>query len=323
MTDLIKRIASTTARLLSNIDRVTEIQKFGKIQPATIHLAPTDNCNLSCEWCSVKNRKGNELGVENCKAILSKYTLLGIKSVEITGGGEPLLHGDIEEIIRFAKEELLLSVGLITNGIQLPEIDQLDAFTRGLKWMRVSLSGLDFNLKEKYLDIAPNYLRTSIGCSYVFTRRTTAKTLVDIQEVAKHLGSEYVRIVPNCYTAKEIEWTRREWQNHKMRKRLENAVPPFFLQIKDYNVPPMCYWRYIKPFVNSDGFIYHCSTASLFAGYFPKHWRVSHWSEAIRIYDGEPKPFDTSKCKLCFYGQQNEVLDSLLKARFVKDKEFM
>lgn len=310
----IETIPSTNARLLSHTDRLEEIRRWGVLRPITVHLAPTDRCNLNCEWCSTRNRGKNELSLEDCKKVVDTYCKLGAKSFELTGGGDPLMYDDLEELISYIYSKGR-AIGLITNGLLLSDLS-VEAIKK-LTWMRISLSGLDFGLEREYMKINPKRISTFLGCSYVITRDTTVSRIDAIERVSKHLGAEYVRMVPNCYSTREIEWTR------KYGPRLIKGMDNFFLQIKNYRTPEMCYWRYIKPFVNADGWIYQCSTCSLFAGKFPEHWRVAKIDDIESIYNGSITSFDTSPCSLCFYSDQNQLIHALLTSNKIKHGEFV
>lgn len=298
-----KQISSTTARLLSHMDRIREMKKHRKIRPITVHLAPTDKCNLNCPFCSVRNRAMNELPIEEAIAIVNIYADLGAKSIEITGGGDPTLYYGLEELITHIQEKNL-GIGLITNGLLINDVQSqvLDKLT----WLRISLSGVDFDLEEKYLQINTDKLPDFTGCSYVYTTNTESRHIEAISRIANHLKAKYIRIVPNCYTPEQIEWGR---------VNIPPAIkeyPQMFMQIKDYSVPNRCHWKYIKPFVNSDGYVYQCSTCSLFNGMFPDPWRIAHWKDIAKSYETPLEPFDNSRCTLCFYSRQNEILNDLL-----------
>jgi hypothetical protein len=204
-------------------------------------------------------------------------------------------------------------VGLITNGLLLNKLPK-DTL-RKLKWLRISLSGVDYGLEENYFRLDITRFPDFYGLSYVYTPKTTSEHIATIHRIAHRLQSQYVRIVPNCYTPKEIEWGRKH-----ILKAIKK-YPEMFMQIKDYSIPQSCYWKYIKPFVNSDGYVYQCSTCSLFGGYFSEPWRIDHWSKIYRIYDTPLSSFDNSKCSLCFYSKQNALLSDLLTN--VKHKEFL
>lgn len=298
-----KEISSTTARLLGHLDRLQEIKEERVIRPITVHLAPTDKCNLDCPFCSVKKRTMNEIPLDEMKEIVDVYSSLGTKSFEITGGGDPTCYYGLDSLISYIDKKEK-GIGLITNGLLLNELptSALDKLT----WLRISLSGIDFGLGGQYYDIDPSRLPSFTGCSYVYTTNTTEEHIEEISKVAKHLGAKYIRVVPNCYTPADIEWGR---------KHIPSAIssyPEMFMQIKDYHVPANCYWGYIKPFVNSDGYVYQCSTCSLFEGRFPETWRVAKWNDIESIYQEAPSSFDTRNCTLCFYSRQNELLHDLI-----------
>ena len=80
-----------------------EIIKDGKIIPIHVQLIPTNKCNLNCKFCSCGDRRKDlELTLEECKKVIDIVSKRGTKSITITGGGEPLLHPDINKIIRYA-----------------------------------------------------------------------------------------------------------------------------------------------------------------------------------------------------------------------------
>lgn len=312
-TKQVKQISSTTARMYEHLDVLKIIKEDKRFNPVTIHLALTDKCNLKCSFCSVKNRKGNELNFENdVKGIIDVYYDLGVKSIELTGGGDPTMYPDLEETIFYIKKKGL-DVSMITNGLRLNRIGE--KALKQLTWMRISLSGIDFKLDSIYYDLDASRFPEYVGCSYVFGESALYDDrLSRVSNVAQNLHAKYVRIVPNCYSLEDIEWARL------VVPRLIKDYPDMFFQIKDYPTPKECYWKFVKPFVNSDGFVYQCSTCSLFNGYFPEEWRVCHWTEIENVYKKSPAFFDTSICPYCFFFHQNNVLSDLMTD--VKHKTF-
>lgn len=309
----VKEIASTTARIYEHLDMVKIAKEDKRFNPITIHLALTDKCNLNCTFCSVKNRKMHELDYEtDVKGVIDTYYDLGIKSVELTGGGDPTMYPYLEEAIFYIKNKGL-DVSMITNGLRLNKISS--QALQQLTWLRISLSGVDFDMDKKYYDIDTNRLPEFVGCSYVFTRDSCSdKKMQRISDLAEYFSSEYIRIVPNCYSIEDIEWSR------VVTPRFIYKYPKMFLQIKDYITPKECYWKYVKPFVNSDGFVYQCSNCSLFKGYFSEAWKIAHWTKIEEIYKYPYESFDTSICPYCFFYNQNNVLSDLMTN--VKHKAF-
>ncbi len=84
------------------------------------------SCNLKCTYClsnapfmKEKNDKGKEkLSLNEIKENIKQAKELGIKTVSITGSGEPLLYKNIKELIKFIKR-LGLEVVLFTNSLLL------------------------------------------------------------------------------------------------------------------------------------------------------------------------------------------------------------
>jgi MoaA/NifB/PqqE/SkfB family radical SAM enzyme len=308
----VKEIASTTVRMLEHIDRFPEIKK-GKIRPITIHLAPTDSCNLECEWCSTAKRGKNVLKFNEVKGIIDTYVDLGIKSLEITGGGDPTVYPYLADTIHYAKDEKNIDVGMITNGLLLDRVEE--TALKKLTWLRISLSGLEFNQDSDYFNLDVERFPEFVGTSFVFTTKTLQNSFLSrVNKVADYLKAKYIRVVPNCYNVNDIQWTKQ------IAPKLIEQFPKMMLQVKDNTTPPKCYWKYIKPFVNADGYVYQCSTNSLFKGYFSEDWRVCHWTEVKEIYEKQIFSFDTSKCPYCFFTNQNQLIQDLMID--VKHKNF-
>jgi intein/homing endonuclease len=103
---------STQTKLLHNLDNLKTMQR-GVFKPISIQLAPTDTCNLNCIMCSVKEREGNELTLEQCIQTLTNFKDLGAKTVEFS------LHED--EVVPFKDANGYLKVDTIKHIVQNKE----------------------------------------------------------------------------------------------------------------------------------------------------------------------------------------------------------
>jgi radical SAM protein with 4Fe4S-binding SPASM domain len=107
-----------------------------------IWLYVTRRCNLKCRHCLLdcdpNSRK--ELSTQEFKDILDVAKEMGVDHLFLTGG-EPFLRSDVFDLIEYAKEELNLSVVVLTNGTLLSakDIERLGKF-EGLT-IQVSLEG--------------------------------------------------------------------------------------------------------------------------------------------------------------------------------------
>ena len=141
---------SNSSKLLQHPERLAEFRELGIARPITLDVEPTNACNLACNFCIVRDRdKSEALTYLQAKTCTEAYLEAGIKSIEISGGGEPTLWEHFSTYVRNLPRGLPL--GLITNGLKLHELadDVINRFT----WIRVSLNGvvdngLEFKLEE-------------------------------------------------------------------------------------------------------------------------------------------------------------------------------
>ena len=85
----------------------------------TLQVEPTNACNLNCKICIRRNleRPNTSLSFDNFKKILSSGNF---RYVGLHGWGEPLLHKQLFEMVRYA-EAKGISTNLTTNGTLLQE----------------------------------------------------------------------------------------------------------------------------------------------------------------------------------------------------------
>lgn len=90
--------------------------------PKSVHLYITNECNLDCKKCyyrSVHDPK-QEITIQNIKKLFQEWKLYGLTSIAI-GGGEPILHPNIIEIVKLGRE-LGYFMAVTTNGTILKNI---------------------------------------------------------------------------------------------------------------------------------------------------------------------------------------------------------
>jgi len=299
-TELENKFTSTPSKMLQHPYILQEMID-GIFRPVSLQLAPTDKCNLNCAYCSVKDREMNEINLDDLMIPLQQLRILGLKTVEITGGGDPTCYNDIVELISLCKVVLGLKVGLITNGVLLKSVILQENLDK-LEWVRISLN---FD-QVKDIDLDGLKFKT-LGFSFVWQDSINRGTLEKIDNYAEKYNAEYVRVVPNCLDTETIA------KQKKVVPDLIKDFPKFFFQTKEYTLPERCWMGYIKPFLNSDGYFYHCSANPLIDRKFNENFRMGHMSEVNKIWEN-PKPFDTQHCQdgKCFFKAHNDLIENLL-----------
>lgn len=309
-----QKFTSTNSKLLTGgLDTLSTYQKTGILFPQSLQIGLTDKCNLNCKFCSVKERNKNkskvdELSLDEIKNVIESMPTL--KSVELTGAGEPTMHPEINEIIEYLYSKGI-KIGLITNGTKLVNISEESL--EMLTWIRVSLSKLDMDKDYSYY--IPK-IKGTVGLSYVWNKENG----LDIFDTIFHTVNsnphvEYVRIVPDCLDKATQECIKDvlEPKVAKLNKRIHGNI--FFIQRKPYDVHDSCRIGFIKPFLNADGYFYHCSAVPLYHRYFHPNWRMGHMTEVSKIWTREnvKKGMCTKNCKKgkCFFSEQNRLIDSI------------
>jgi len=86
-----------------------------------LHLGITSKCNLNCEGCWYARKDRRDMPFKEIQRIACEAKELGVRNVAI-GGGEPLLHPEISEIVRYLKD-LGFHVSITSNGTMLKELE--------------------------------------------------------------------------------------------------------------------------------------------------------------------------------------------------------
>lgn len=105
--------------------------------PIVVELDVTTACDLGCPECISQNLlRTGRFTDERLTLLAAEFVEAGVRAVILIGGGEPLLHPRVSDLIRsLARNDL--QVGLTTNGTQLHR--HLDAVARSVSWTRVSV----------------------------------------------------------------------------------------------------------------------------------------------------------------------------------------
>lgn len=108
--------------------------------PIMAHIIPIRRCNLACTYCNEYDNYSKPVSLD---IMLHRLELLGrLKTGVITlSGGEPLLHPELDDIIRGIRRNATLA-GLITNGYLLTaeRIERLNE--AGLDYLQISIDNV-------------------------------------------------------------------------------------------------------------------------------------------------------------------------------------
>src|SRR5690242_1629301 len=108
--------------------------------PVQVHMVPMRRCNLACAYCNEYDDHSKPVPLEEMQRRVDHLARLDTSLVTISGG-EPLLHPELDDIIRRIRERGMMA-GCITNGYLLvPErIERLNQ--AGLDYLQISIDNV-------------------------------------------------------------------------------------------------------------------------------------------------------------------------------------
>ena len=108
--------------------------------PLLAHIIPMRRCNLSCTYCNEYDDYSKPVPLEEMFRRIDRLGSFGTSVVTISGG-EPLLHPELDEIIRRIRHNSIIA-GIITNGYLLTA-DRIERFNRaGLEFLQISIDNV-------------------------------------------------------------------------------------------------------------------------------------------------------------------------------------
>jgi MoaA/NifB/PqqE/SkfB family radical SAM enzyme len=317
------------------------LENYKSLDPSTVistHISPEGACNLKCPYCSVTYRDTfSRLPLNVVQDYVEKLLQRGLKAVILTGGGEPTVYRDFNNLVRFLKASGL-EVALITNGTQTQRVEE-DVWSM-FDWIRVSINLFeDWENKIKLPVELIDKSKTTIGCSMVFTaehesteeERERLSYLNKVSILADKLQAEYVRMLPNCLLDQDnllrahqsLELTLGELKDER-----------FFHQFKVHGAPKssVCHQSYFRPYLSEEpyngtpGAVYPCDSVVLNKSFqhFEKKYQLCHAKDILEYLDRSiQQKFDAKvDCEGCVFTSNVNLIDDYINLNEQKFDEF-
>lgn len=307
-------------KAVHHIDRLRQMCKEGCCVPVTIHLAPTTACNCRCYYCYVQDY--NQKKVQLDKYVLFRFLQdaadMGVKAVEITGGGEPTMYPHFDELISFC-HSLQLDLGIVSNGYYLnPDV------LKYVKWLRISIDtftqdlyaeirGTSFPDLSCIRKLSEEY-NVVTGASCVITRKNYGE-LYQFAEIAKMMGFKNVWF-KGVEGSEEI-FPFQERISSELEKTKPLSCDSFKVFIGDIfnrnnnrnKCFSRCMFQHMAMMVYADGDIYYCCSLQGQQKYAYANIYRHTLSEIIRM----KKELPVADCPLnCFWENKNVLMEYLI-----------
>jgi MoaA/NifB/PqqE/SkfB family radical SAM enzyme len=126
--------------------------------PVLAHIVPMRRCNLACAYCNEYDKTSDPVPLEEMKRRLDKLAELGTSVITISGG-EPMMHPELDDIIRHIRLRGMIA-GLISNGYYMTpkRIERLNG--AGLEYLQISIDNVEPDeVSQKSLKLLDKKLR--------------------------------------------------------------------------------------------------------------------------------------------------------------------
>ena len=326
-----------------------EAMRMGKqTPPLQVQVVPSNKCQHGCTFCAYRTegfitnedfRAKDELDYYKILQCLDNFVDMGVKAVHYTGGGEPLIHPQIQDIFKSTLHRGL-DLALVTNGelLTVPVCEILgDA-----KWVRVSMDavypatfGQIRRVDGRRIDKIFNNIRclvrhkkeNIIGVGFV-VNEYNYREVVEAASFYKGMGVDNFRISAS-FTPKGINYFKdfkekasilcKEAEtlsdkNFQVFNLFSHRLGDLFEGKQNYHY---CAYKELSTYIGADYNVYTCCTlaynkqgliGSIKTQSFKELWE-SDWKN---IYFGGL--FPSSHCQLpCMYKGKNEFINYCIK----------
>ena len=186
------------------------IDNFGR-RITYIRFSVTPRCNFDCIYCTshiAEMVKSDEFSADDIAFLFSVMPGLGIKKVRLTGG-EPLLRGDILDIVNALRANNIPEIVLTTNGFFLSSKAKA-LHDAGLTRVNISLDTLDkdtfmritgvdaLNKVESGIKSAIKYNLTPVKINTVLMKGINEKDILSIAELTLNndITVRFIELMP-------------------------------------------------------------------------------------------------------------------------------
>ena len=341
-------------KALHQAEDIDSLKKGEMFAPKDLQVDLEGYCPHSCEFCSYRNVNWQDYGMdfeEPEKRIPGKTGLprdvalripkqmfdAGIPSIELTGGGEPMVYPYIAEFLdELGKYPIELAI--VTNGASLNE--NLQNRLQKLKWIRFSVDSITpethskvhrvpesvFGVVIKNIKqvIAKGTEDCKVGISFVITQHNHH----EIEAAAsfyKGLGADSIRYTftydPEGEGALSLDTVRQaERAMNNARKLQDESFKVFgtMRRLEFYSQPNtdfhFCGYQFFTWSVGYDGLVYPCCIMKYHTGFEMGDLRTESLKDIIHSDRRKEfvDSFDVKKCKACWLRDKNQFIEYLL-----------
>lgn len=339
--------AYSDLKILHHPQRLQSLREGKHEPPLRVQLIPTNRCNQRCEGCAYRSEGytssasfdvRDEISWKKLLEIVNDCEDMGVKAIEITGGGEPTVHDDFMDLCHVIYDAGI-DLGLVTNGtLWLPEHTRVLARA---KWVRFSIDagcaetyanyrhsseGVYYKVRKNLRDlVAAKGPDTLVGVGFVVNDQNWSEVLKSTR-IAKEDGADNVRISALfqsqgiSYFEKfysEVKWLCEEAEQLQSDTfRVFNQFGDRLQDLEDANPDcSFCGYSKLTTYLGADCNTYTCCNTAynptgLLGSFREQSFRKMWESEETR---DRLLSVDPRKCPRCMYNGKNRTINYALE----------
>ncbi len=253
-----------------------------RYNPLLAQVVVTRRCNLACGYCNEYDAVSPPVPTQNLLASIDHLAALKTASITFTGG-EPLLHPDLDTLIRAARNHGMI-VTMITNGFRLTRdwIDRLNA--ADLQGMQISIDNLrpdEVSMKslssvEGKLALLARHARFKVNVNSVLgVSDERTQDVVTVAETAAKYGLQHSVGVLHDHTGLLKPLSPVQMQAYDQVTKISPSI-----------VHGLNYWLFQKNLMRGQPNDWKCRAGARYL-YVAEDGKV-HWCSQQRGYPGIP-----------------------------------
>lgn len=228
------------------------------VYPFYCSFKVVQRCDSRCDFCNVWKYPIPDMPTEKVLRIIDNVAASSILLLSLEGG-EPLLRGDIGEVLRYVRTKSLYL--LFTTSGKLFDKRPMEEYARYIDFLHVSIDEGHRNLD--YFDRLPEFVAWGpIVCAQIVVMREHLKDLE--QKIAKcHAARAKAVVMPACHLNDTDDYLPdlNEFRNEvfRLKKKYPRTIITTDKYLRTLDVPHSCNTASI--IVDSDGMLhYPCRT---------------------------------------------------------------
>ncbi|MGE5417981.1 MAG: radical SAM protein [Acidobacteriota bacterium] len=216
-------------KLIFHPERVSDWLNGKCVYPLTVEICPSQSCNHRCLFCAFDYREYKPVLLDKSVILpcLEELAQKGVKSIIVSGEGEPLVNKFTPEMIKHIKH-LGMDAAMSSNGVLFTK-DVAQECLSSLTWVRFSVNaGSSTTHYKVHKGKADDYDRviSNIAGAVEFSKAKQMKTTIGIQMLL--IPENINEVTQLARTARDIGvdyLTIKPFSQHPMSINNTDAVP--------------------------------------------------------------------------------------------------